>query len=263
MKKISFFRVLLLLIVLSMPAHAGFTTVNGPGEIGIRNLLNGIYSDSFQPAGSNATVFTSGGGLTATRVNDYVGSSSSNHGSNLNILTSSATGGGLTDQIWQDGISNITAEAKFAAYSQSFGYTDSAGYHELYNIAGGSGTNFLESKPIIANLDLTGNTWTWDRSDVGNGPNPGNLHWSSDKSLNSDHLDHLITYEITGTGILYKTWLIFWDDQANCTSSDRDFNDFVVQITAQARPIIPAPGAILLGGIGVCLVGWLRRRRTL
>jgi hypothetical protein len=164
-----------------------------------------------------------------------------------------------SDQIWGPGNGNVTAKAKFADFSQAFGYIPqstggtfySADFVPILNIAGG--TNAIGFGKPSATLD-SGDVkflWALDPS--------GSPLWTSLPDLNSDSLDHMLTWLVSGNEGNPKnpvgSYVIAWEDFAG--GGDLDFNDLVVEVNLSPVPIPPA--FLLLGSGLVGLVG-LRKR---
>ncbi len=153
------------------------------------------------------------------------------------VDVSDPAGRGLVaDAFWADGNLRATATARYAGHSQRFGYDVGDGFERLFDVRG-SGTHVTGQ----AEVDLSGESWVWGRSKT-NGRNT----FYSDPATNSDGIDHMVTYRITGLDTDETVWLLFWEDLP-APRSDLDYNDLVVEVRAIPEP---ASAAIILLGSG-------------
>jgi len=75
--------------------------------------------------------------------------------------------------------------------------------------------------------------------------------------------DYNVADPLIVDGALFRGDTLIYTTRNTWNGSSWSYQPNAEYWTPTRADVIPAPGAILLGGIGVALVGWLRRRRAL
>jgi len=191
------------------------------------------------------------------------------------------------DEVWQELNGQIALIGLSAGNTNTIGYYTDLGVGTnrtplLSNFTGfGFEGNPITNDPYPAAVFSlgTGTNFGWYlRSDNGQTV----ARYYSESALNPGEWDHVMAFDLAGahgtalqldfynngsvdgTWVLDSPYLICWEDLpwTGSTLGDDDYDD-MMYIFDKVAPVVPAPGAILLGGLGAGLVGWLRRRRTM
>ncbi len=223
-------------------AHAGFTSVNVSGANGEQTLvqvLNHWYSAGNNDFASVAGTQVSASGVTATRIED---SGVLGH-LFLNIGFVSGTN---TDQTWEDGSVTVAARARYAAYSQRFGYLAGTGTGVPTADVAVTGSGYGATN-VATQWSIGSGAFQWIRA------GDGNQHYSIEAN-NQSSADHMVAFELSGASWTRPVYLLCWEDLES-SGWDYDYNDLVMEVG-----VIPLPGSVALGFVGLALVGLNRRR---
>jgi hypothetical protein len=166
-------------------------------------------------------------------------------------------GASITDQVWLNLNGGANIEAKYAGYTQNLGYiagTSGLSFAPLTGTVTGNGFAGTLSGTLSTTLPpvssgLTNFRWADQTS--------GAPLWSSMINDNSDGLDHMVTFLITG-GPSAGNYVIAFDDQFR--GGDGDFQDLVVEVNGVVPT--PVPGAVLLGMLGLSVAGVKLRKHA-
>lgn len=153
-----------------------------------------------------------------------------------------------SDELWRCLNGHATAEARFADYTQDFGYLPNmvgGDFQSLFKI---TTTGYLDgsSSAVFATTEC-GTIFRF--ADKPSYSQLCTYLWSSLVSDNIDGMDHMQTFVITG-GTSAGNYVLAWEDLPDL--GDADYQDLVVEVSG-VQPV-PEPTTILLFGLGVLVL---------
>ncbi len=164
------------------------------------------------------------------------------------------------------------------AGSNTFGvydFTDPTKSVELFAGSAAAGTQAVlsikDDGSVFVNLSDTGVDFSgaWFGYYMDSSANSEGGLWYSDTTLNSDGMDHMVAIQGTDTdtvklpGVTAGLWtdnefILAFEDKA-AQFSDADYDDMVLMVESV---MVPVPGAVLLGMLGLSVAGARLRKRS-